>query len=291
MNLSNVTWFSKLPSLVLIIFLSACGGDESAKENKPAKEIHFNKLLSINDQNIEDYKKSYREIPPSEKDEESASLLVIADDRSGSNVNRKLNIEDYNKIINSFSEHHSGTVAVRVIGNPANDNLEFHRMTISPFLLGLPECKKYNSLNLSKDLTLSELGIYNINREKLFIENEKIVAENKNKIENFNTTIDEHIINYKKAGRDITDINDALKHLSEIINERTFRDLTKIYVIILSDGVHDATKQKVKSFETELPIELHLVGWEDKSVFSSISNVNVYESKEGFLNSTNKIFN
>ena len=79
--------------------------------------------------------------------------------------------------------------------------------------------------------------------------------------------------------------------MSEIINERAFKDLEKIFVIILSDGVHDATKEKLNSFETELPVELYLVGWKDQSVFSAISNKEVKESIEGLLNDIDKIFN
>jgi hypothetical protein len=159
-------------------------------------------------------------------------------------------------------------------------------MTISPYFLEMPE-----KADLSKKLIMKKETYYKNNRKILISENEKIELENKNKIEEFNSIIEQNIINYKKAGKDLTDVNDALIHVSEIINERTFKDLNKIYVIILSDGVHDATKQKVKSFETELPVELYLVGWKDKSVFSSISNLYKYESKEGFLNATNKIFN
>jgi hypothetical protein len=80
-----------------------------------------------------------------------------------------LTIDDYNKIINSFSEHHSGTVAVRVIGNPANDNLEFHRMTISPYFLEMPK-----NPDLSKKMTMKKGTNYKNNRELLFSENEKI---------------------------------------------------------------------------------------------------------------------
>ena len=40
----------------------------------------------------------------------------------------------------------------------------------------------------------------------------------------------------------VTNIADAFEHLSDKVNEPTFRNYDKIQILIISDGIHDATK-------------------------------------------------
>jgi len=299
--LVRYTKFSILIFFISIISLTTgCGGGEEYKKKETSVDVsdmkkdninsantQNNKFLKINDDNIDLYTTEKVEDLPLQADKESSSLLVIADDRSGStSANRKLTKEEYIEIISSFSKSHSGTVAVRVIGNPVSDNLEFHRILISPFYFLMPEKPDLKN----KKMTLTRAEYYKKKREKIKEKNYEISIKNKNSIEEFINTVEESVINYKKAGKDLTDVNDALKHITEITNEKSFEGVNKIYVIILSDGIHDATKEKVKLFESSNSISLHLIGWKDKSVFSSLSDVNIYESKEGFLNALDVIF-
>ena len=261
------TNFIKMTIVVFLIgslnLLMGCGDDEKVVNNN-SNDINKNEL-TLN--------------------EDNSSLLVIGDDRSGStNANRKLTREEYEVIINDFIKNSCGVVAVRVIGNPKDDNLEFHRLQIAP-------CYKKIILDKSGDPTLTEIA----NNKKLNLEieniNDSIRNSNKEKLTAFLDKIEENVIKYKKAGKDLTDINDVFYHLETIVNETAFKMSKSITVVLLSDGVHDANKEKVKKLGFERPVRIQLVGWKDKSVFSTDqSEITSYESKEGLIEAAKNLF-
>lgn len=206
------------------------------------------------------------------------SLLIVAEDRSGSTSNhRKLTAQDYKRIIEQFQENANGQVAIRVIGNPAPAEREF-------FTLQVDTQKSF--LEIPKDALMSKKGKIRKDNEKIAEKNKKIMAQNKRSGTNFVASkITQHVLNYKPyKGKDLTDIKNALHHIETKIKEPTFRDYDKIQVLIISDGVHDATKLKEKlQFQSSSNLDLYLIGWQDQSVFSNIVNIESFESVDGFI--------
>jgi hypothetical protein len=206
------------------------------------------------------------------------SLLIVAEDRSGSTSNhRKLTAQDYKKIITQFQEKANGQVAIRVIGNPAPAEKEF-------FILQVEAQKPF--LEIPKDALMSKKGKLRKDNEKIALKNKDMAAKNKRAASNFVASkITQHVLNYKPyKGRDLTDIENALHHIETKIKEPTFRDFDKIQVLIVSDGKHDATKLKEKlHFNPSTNLDLYLIGWQDQSVFSNVTNIDSFESVDGFI--------
>ena len=206
------------------------------------------------------------------------SLLIIAEDRSGSTTDhRKLNENDYLKIFNQFQENANGQMAVRVIGNPAPAEREF-------FMLPIKGQKQFKVI--PKDALMSQKGKLRKLNEEIAIENIQISKNNLTAIKGFiANNVTKHILNYKPhKNKDITNIQDALHHLELKVHEPTFRNYDNINILIVSDGIHDATKLKNKLvFNPEVTTNLFLIGWKDKSVFKNISNVESFESVNGFI--------
>ena len=120
----------KTTSIVLHLFVAfvlvSCGG-------------HVENTNTINDETAEII--------------ECKSLLVIAEDCSGSATNHKhLEASDYTEIITTFIDKYSGQVAVGVIGNPEPDAREF-------MVLEVAGLKPY--MNVPKDALMSEQGMLN----------------------------------------------------------------------------------------------------------------------------------
>lgn len=207
------------------------------------------------------------------------SLLIIAEDRSGSTSDhRKLTSNDYLTIFKAFENNYSGQIAVRIIGNPAPQEKEF-------FILNLKELKPYLKMD-NKDMLLSEKTVLRNKNQKIAIENEKITQSNLEKIKVFiNEKINPKVVKYKPyKNKDVTDIADALHHIETKVNEPTFANYNKIQVLIISDGIHDAYKLK-KALSLKLPAntELYIIGWKDKTVFSKVKNIENFESIDGFI--------
>jgi len=54
--------------------------------------------------------------------------------------------------------------------------------------------------------------------------------------------------------------------------------------LIISDGKHDASKLKEKlKFNPTSNLDLYLIGWQDQSVFSNVTNIDSFESVDGFI--------
>jgi len=206
------------------------------------------------------------------------SLLIIAEDRSGSTSNhRKLTAQDYKKIITEFQAKANGQVAIRVIGNPAPAEREF-------FMLQVESQKPY--IEIPKDALMSKKGKLRKDNEKIAIENEAIAAKNKSNASKFiSSKVVKHILNYKPyKGRDLTDIKNALHHIETKIKEPTFKSYDKIQILIISDGKHDATKLKEDlQFQPTENLDLYLIGWQDQNVFSNVTNIDSFESVDGFV--------
>lgn len=212
------------------------------------------------------------------------ALLIIAEDRSGSSHDhRKMIAEDYSAIFKEFNRKFSGQIAVRIIGNPLPEEREFFMLNVLP---------EKNTLPIDESAKMSIKGKIIKENEKILAENNQILDQNNKNIEAFvKEKITKHILNYKPyQNKDLTNIEDALHHVSLKVNEPTFSDYSKIFVLIVSDGIHDATKlKKPLSFETQHPIQLFLVGWKDLKVFDNITTKNNFESVEGFFSYFNKI--
>ena len=289
----------RLLQLILIgvtIFFNACAPSEQSANsnksngtNKADDNISTTSEIIINENTISKY---IVEITTNEEKleddidkEENEALLIIADDRSGSTaVNRKLSKDNYEAILNKFATYHSGVIAVRVIGNPKNDNLEFHRLTIKTKLKSLRKIDKLDDALFKSQPTLTEkakyLKNYNKNYDKINAYNNIINESNKTKMDAFLNKIDDQIIKYKTAGKDITDINDAFSHIHKIATESSFKSYKHVYIFILSDGVHDANTNKVKAFPYIENAQIYLVGWKDLTVFSSYTKDNNLFEKE-----------
>ena len=229
----------------------------------------------------EDKKKTDNKTVVTNKQQNTANcktLLIIAEDRSGSTTDhRKLNAQDYKKIINQFQEKSNGQVAVRVIGNPSPEEREFFTLIVEPQ-------KPY--IEIPNDAKMSTKG--KLRKENVEIQkgNQAIIANNQRAARNFVASkINQHVLNYKPyKGRDLTNIQDALHHIETKIKEPTFKTYDKIQVLIISDGKHDATKLKEKlHFQPTQNLDLFLIGWLDQSVFSNVANIDSFESVDGFV--------
>lgn len=220
-----------------------------------------------------------------ENEKKCKSLFVIAEDRSGSTTShRKLTADDYKSLLKTFQKTNSGQIAIRVIGNPAPQQREFYILKIAP--------KKDYLEAEKKDLLLSEKTALKVKNEKIAAENKQIETANLSKIQQFiQEKITANVISYKPyKNRDITNVKDALEHLETKINEPTFRNYDKIEVLIVSDGIHDATKLKEKlHFKANDKTQLYLIGWKDKSVFNNVQNKANFESIDGFIEYYNEI--
>ena len=237
-------------------------------------------LLSITLTSCDEDKKGGKKVNQitNKKVADCKTLLIIAEDRSGSTTDhRKLTAQDYKKIITQFQEKANGQVAVRVIGNPAPAEREFFTLVIAPQ-------KPY--IEIPNDAKMSTKGKLRKDNEKIALENEQIIANNKRATSNFIASkVNQHVLNYKPyKKRDLTNIKDALHHIETKIKEPTFKSYDKVQVLIVSDGKHDATKLKEKlQFQPTQNLDLFLIGWLDQSVFSNVTNIDSFESVDGFI--------
>lgn len=205
------------------------------------------------------------------------TLLVIAEDRSGSTADqRKLTEEAYRRVFQAFAQKASGVVAVRVIGNLAPEDRNFYRLTVdAPFdLLPVPE-----------DATLSDKGLIRCQNKRIAAMNDSLAAAAQGRIGEFMETVNEKIIGYKPyQGRDATDVVDGLKHINTLVGEDTFSSFSKVIVLLVSDGVHSSSKEPLTAvFQPSRPVELFLIGWKDASIFNKLPTVRPFESVDGFI--------
>ncbi len=256
---------TKIFTLLLLSVFFACKQKDTEKTNTVDKKKKETPILQTN-QTFKNEKKC-------------KSLFVIAEDRSGSTTNhRKLTANDYKMLLEAFQKNNSGQVAVRVIGNPAPQQREFYILKIA---------SKKDYLEMEKaDPLLSEKTALKKKNKKIAEENKKIETDNLKQIQKFiQEKITPNIIDYKPyKNKDITNVKDALEHLQTKINEPTFRNYDKIEVLIVSDGIHDASKLKEKlQFKANNKLQLYLIGWKDKSVFDNVQNKANFESIDGFI--------
>ncbi len=210
--------------------------------------------------------------------EKEKVLLVIAEDRSGSTHDlRKMNVEDYKEIIEAYAKKYCGEVAVRIIGNPPPQQKNFFRLNI--------DCYKPQK-NIDQKLKLDKKAELTLENQKIAQENNEIMQQNKTKISNFiEKTIKPYIINYQPYNNnDLTNIVSFLEDLEKLLNEITFENYKKIDVLIISDGNHDADKQKLPeklNLKYQNKINFYLIGWKPEKPFHK--NVYGFESKDGFI--------
>lgn len=213
-----------------------------------------------------------------EKETTCQSLLLIAEDRSGSTTDhRKLTEDDYLKIISEFQAKANGQVAVRIIGNPAPEEREFFSLETEA---------KYKKFDVPESLKMSEKSAIINKNKSVDSENEKIAVNNKAKVGNFiSNIITNKVIQYKPhKNKDLTNIEDALHHIEMKVNEPTFKNCENIWVVIVSDGKHDSHKLKEElTFKAKNDISLFLIGWKDAGIFEAISSVENFESVDGFI--------
>lgn len=206
------------------------------------------------------------------------TLLLIAEDRSGSaQGSRKLTLEDYQTLGNHFQENYTGQMVVRTVGNPSPNQRNFYTFPIRDF-------KKEKMIDSKAKMSVqAAIRKQNINIRK---NNALKVKKDKTRLnEFFEKTISKNVINYSPyKGKDVTDVAEALSHVQKKINEPTFDDYDKIMVVIISDGVHSANKLKEElSFNTDQNIELYLINWVDLKVFSN-HEFRSFEGIDGFKN-------
>lgn len=204
----------------------------------------------------------------------SSSLLIIAEDRSGSTGNiRKMTVDDYSKIFHSFAEKHSGIVAVRVIGNPKPEDNAFYRLEIKPFSPILPN---------DEDATLDEKAMITSKNKLISKENEALTLANQKAITDFlESVITPKIIEYRPSNKDISNIEDALEHIQTLIDEPSVHQYSEKELIIISDGMHDANKLKGKLALNNSEIKTYVIGWKDLTIFSA--EPTIFESPDAFI--------
>jgi hypothetical protein len=212
------------------------------------------------------------------------SLLIIAEDRSGSTSDhRKLTQEEYLKLFQTFNSKFSGQIAVRVIGNPAPEEREFYSVSLKSLQL---------FEKMKNDPTYDERILTNRRNFEIDSINQEVLSENQDKIEKqMMPLVEKHIIGYKPYLKsDKTNIKDPLEHILTKIEEPTFKNYKRIDVLIISDGLDDVNpKNSIISFKTSIPVHLYLVGWQDKKIFEGIHNIETFESFNGFVDYYNKL--
>jgi len=222
-------------------------------------------------------------LPKLTQDNACKTLMVIAEDRSGSNNDHnKFLEEDYKNIFTAFNTKTSGMVAVTVIGNPVPGEKDLHYFAFSSPYDSLPP--------LPAGVTIDELGPHRCKNKRISGMNDSVSAANATKISEYLEAIKKHVIGYKSNGKDLTDISTPVEHINRIINESVYGSYKNIIVLFLSDGQHDFSK----SFKTDHPllntnrnIVLKTIGWKHPEAFSNISNKEDMESKESFINYLN----
>lgn len=244
-------------SILSVIFLASCNEGANTGGTETIQEIDLTKI---------------------EKSTACQSLLLIAEDRSGSTTDhRKLTGDDYSKIISLFQEKANGQVAVRIIGNPAPEEREFFSFETEA---------AYIKFDVPEGAKMSEKSAIINKNKSIDAENGKIATDNNTKANEFvNTVITNKVIQYKPhKNKDITNIEDALHHIEMKVNEPTFKNYENIWVVIVSDGKHDSHKMKSGlSFTPKNDINLFLIGWLDEGVFEGLSSVDNFESVDGFI--------
>ena len=204
------------------------------------------------------------------------SLLIVMEDRSGStNDLRKITPEKYKKLFNAFIEKNCGQIAVRVIGNPAPEDNNFYLVDL--------DCPKPLK-KIPKGITIDKRAHLVSLNKKIAKRNSELEQKNKEKVEKFiRDTIIPHIINYKPyKGRDVTDIHGAFEKLETKLEEAGYENFDNIDVLIVSDGVHDASHIKQPLQLKMDKGHLYVVGWKDLSVFKGIKPKR-FESVDGFI--------
>ena len=252
-----------LPVLVIFFLLSSCNTN-TTNTDKTKKKVEKTEIAEKID------------FP---KVKQCKSLLIIAEDRSGSTQDhRKLSEENYSKLLRQFTKNKFGQIAIRIIGNPPPAEREF-------FILRIDPLKKYKPVP-PKSAKMSVRAAVISQNKKIKKENKEIIAKNDHKITNFiKEIIQPKIIQYKPyRNKDITDIKDALEHLQIKTSESLFSSYDNIDVLLISDGKHDASKLKSPlNFEPKNPVNLYLIGWnENKDVFK-VKNIEEYDSFDSFM--------
>ena len=193
--------------------------------------------------------------------------------------------EQYQGIITAFLDKTGGTVASRVIGNPNGSELEFYRYSRKSSPVNYPDLDAFSK---RWHLTLNDrTKAKNLIAKAKSDESKNINADNES-LKQYLQKIETAIINYKTS-RDVTNINDFFTHVNSIISEPKFSNKT-IYLVLLSDGIHDADKKAVSNLNFKSKVKIHLVGWKNKSVFTGNVTTNYYESVEGLMESIDYLF-
>lgn len=212
------------------------------------------------------------QIAPKEK-----ALLIIAEDRSGSTQGqRKLTAEQYREIFEAFAGKYCGEIDVRIIGNPSPQDRNFF-----PLVIECPQPTK----NIPPKALLTEKAAIAKENKKIQEQNKLLEKKNKRKINAFvEKIVKQKIIRYRPhQDVDVTDIADFFSHLEKKLKEPTYRDYDKIFVVIISDGKHNASRlSQPLHFQSPVDALIYVIGWEDMSVFGN-QDVEEFESVDGFL--------
>jgi hypothetical protein len=211
------------------------------------------------------------------------TLLVIGDDRSGSTSDiRKLTADDYRILIEAIGAKGGGSVAVCLIGNPKPQSRE-------PYFLPLGTLEKVTVYDVkSNALTLTQRGQLKIANDKIIARNQEILRGEAKIITDFlNSKIMTNVIAYvAPAGRDQTDINDAVGRINTLVHEPQYETYDKIIVAMLSDGKNEPTGNKVIPIANKIqhPLgEFYLIGWETATSCFVGRKVNNMSSKDAFI--------
>lgn len=207
-------------------------------------------------------------------------LIVVGDDRSGSTTAiRKFDINDYRQLFTLIQQYGGGTLAVEIIGNPQPQ----HRQPFTYFIK--PAHPLYQFDPRDPTYTLTQKKIMNLKNDSLNQLNQSIIQENLKRIEEYLSEIQNNIINYAPAGGDHTDINTSFSYINKLLNQPTFNQYDKIFIIVCSDGIHQP-RSRIEPITEKLQAgraEVLLLGWETDKQSIESSRVIEFAEKRGLM--------
>jgi len=194
-------------------------------------------------------------------------LVIIGNDRSGSNIRiKKLSLEDYGRLFSRLSENGGAYVQILLIGNPKP--LSYSPITLLikcklHHIIPPPDCKENKILSCL-------LKVKNINDN---IDKYNIRAENHNRRELSAklSLIKSNIIEYSSLNNyDLTDLDDVLKRINITLLDAKKDVYSKESIILITDGWNEPKRNGRKPLEIKIDnsdpnIRFILVGWENET--------------------------
>lgn len=259
MNFRPIRFFHLGPAATTLLLLGCGGGGMTAGNSNEASptEAPAHAALPM---------PALRPVP-------GGPLVVVCDDRSGSMVEHQpLTKANYAKLAALLDGPGGGVLAVRAVGDPAQ--VDFIRLELQARYLPLPA--------LPDDPKLSELALHRRQNAYIGHLNDSIASVNKARTMAFMEKVERDVIAYAPKGKDITDVQEALRHVRDLLQEPAFAQCQRL-VLVASDGVDDAHKGPWE-FDLRAPAgtEVFVTHWNSPNRLTGPAP-RTLESVDGFL--------